>query len=58
MQVLTAGATGCSRHCSEKYANLIIGCGSAAFKVHKIILCSRCAYFEKLCDGNWKVFIS
>lgn len=39
----------------EKYSDLTIKCNDEAFKVHRIVLASRCDFFELCCSGGFAV---
>ncbi|KXS97761.1 hypothetical protein AC578_3189 [Pseudocercospora eumusae] len=41
-------------HGDTRYADLTIRCGERHWKMHKVIVCSRCKFFEKACDGRFK----
>jgi hypothetical protein len=38
-----------------KFSDLIIRCRDREWKLHRVTLASRCAFFDACCDGNFKV---
>nr|OQO29842.1 hypothetical protein B0A51_01999 [Rachicladosporium sp. CCFEE 5018] len=37
-----------------RYSDLTIDTQGRSWKVHKVIVCTACGFFEKACDGNFK----
>lgn len=40
---------------SPKYSDLTITCGSDKYLLHRAIICPRSKFFDKACDGGFKV---
>lgn len=40
---------------SGKYSDLTITVNERKWKVHKSVLCTQSEYFDKMCDGGFKV---
>lgn len=40
---------------SLKYSDLTVTCGSDVYYLHRAIVCPRSTWFDKACDGNFKV---
>lgn len=40
---------------SAKYSDLTIKCGADEYKLHRVIVCQRSAFFAAACDGQFKV---
>lgn len=43
---------------SGNFADAEIFCNGMTWKVHKLILRSRCRWFEKAFDKNWEVIVT
>ena len=41
----------------KKFCDFVIECNGVQFAVHRVVLCSRSEYFERMCSGEFKVFI-
>jgi hypothetical protein len=39
----------------EQYSDISIKCKDKTFKVHKLIICNRCEFFKKACEGAFQV---
>jgi hypothetical protein len=44
-----------SRYQDGKYSDLAIVSGETTYRVHKLVVCSRSAFFAKACDGPFQV---
>jgi hypothetical protein len=40
-----------------QYSDVSIKCRDKIFKVHRVIICNRCKFFQKACEGAFQVSV-